>query len=190
MLANRRPASAADLAALTADILQQLSERIRAGAASAWQEYWNVDPYNRAEKPKPENGCRNVLLADLERELTPLGIDAVKEGSYADDKRSDIRVAYGGFNIPVEIKRSCHPDWWSGIRTQLIAKYTRDRSTDGYGIYLVFWFGETEDCRPVPASGRRPKSPEELQQALCDNLSALERRKISVCVIDVSRPVA
>ena len=123
------------------------------------------------------------MLSDLQRELAPLGIDAAKEGSYADDKRADIRVAYGGFNVPVEIKRSCHRAWCSAVKTQLIAKYTRDPGADGYGIYLVFWFGEAE-----PASGRKPKSPDEMRQAILDTLSATERRKIHVCVIDVSKP--
>ena len=71
----------------------------------------------------------------------------MREGSYKDDKRADIRLSVPGFNIPIEIKRSCHDDWWSSIRTQLIAEYTRDPDTDGYGIYLVFWFGEAEGCK-------------------------------------------
>ena len=193
VLDNGRPANAADLWALTVDLLRQFSERIRDGATSDWRQYWNVDQYNRAEKPKPENACRDALLSDLQQALTPLGVEAVKEGSYADDKRSDIRVSVPWFNVPIEIKRSCHPDWWSAIKTQLIANYTRDPGADGYGIYLVFWFGEAKGCRPVPASGRRPKSPEELGRALIDSLSDLtksERRKISVCVIDVSKPDA
>ena len=191
VLANRRPAGVADLWALATDILEQLARHIRDGPTSDWRQYWNVDQYNRAETPKPENGCRDALLSDLDRELTPLGVEAIKEGSYADDKRSDIRLSVpglSGYNVPIEIKRSCHDDWWSAIKTQLVAKYTRDPGADGYGVYLVFWFGEAEGCRPKPASGRKPKSPEELRQALIGNLSHYERRKISVCVLDVSKP--
>ena len=190
VLANRRPASAADLAAFTTDILRQLSKRIRDGATSDWRQYWNVDKHNIPQRPKVENACRDALLSDLRTALAPLSIDAVAEGTYADDKRSDIGVAYQRFNVPIEIKRSCHADWWSGIKTQLIAKYTRDPDTDGYGVYLVFWFGEAEGCRTVPASGRKPKSPGELRRVLMDTLSKHERRKISICVIDVSKPDA
>ena len=190
VLANRRPASAADLAAFTTDILRQLSKRIRDGATSDWRQYWNVDKHNIPQRPKVENACRDALLSDLRTALAPLSIDAVAEGTYADDKRSDIGVAYQRFNVPIEIKRSCHADWWSGIKTQLIAKYTRDPDTDGYGVYLVFWFGEAEGCRTVPASGRNPKSPGELRRVLMDTLSKQERRKISICVIDVSKPGA
>ena len=188
VLANRRPASAADLWALVADLLRQLSEKIRDGATTDWRRYWNVDQYNQPDNPKPENGGRDALLSDLERELVPLGIDATKEGSYADDKRADIRVSYGGFNVPVEIKRSCHREWCSAVKTQLIANYTGGPGTDGYGIYLVFWFGEAKGCSPAPASGRTPKSPDELRDMLLVTLTSSERRKIHVCVIDVSKP--
>ena len=190
VLDNGHPASATDLWALTVDMLNQVARRARHGATSDWRQYWNVDRHNRPEGSRPENACRDTLLSDLQRELTPLGVDAAKEGSYANDKRADIRVTFGGFNVPIEIKRSCHRDWWSGIKTQLIAQYARDPGAEGHGIYLVFWFGEADGCRPVPASGRRPKSPDDLRQALLDSLSPSERRKIAVRVIDVSKPVA
>ncbi len=196
VLKNDRPANAADLAALTTDILVQMAKRIRDGATSDWCQYWNVDRYNRAEDPKPETACRDALLSDLEQRLRPLGVEAVAEGAYADDKRADIRISVPGSdgtpgcNVPIEIKRSCHNDWWSAVKSQLIAKYTRDPGADGYGIYLVFWFGEARGCRPKPASGRRPKSPGELREALLGSLTELERRKISVCVIDVSKELA
>ena len=191
VLASGRSAGVADLWALATDILEHLARNIRDGATSDWRQHWNLDQYNRAEVPIPENGCRDRLLSDLEQALAPLGVEASKEGSYADDKRSDIRLSapgHSGYNVPIEIKRSCHRELWSAIHTQLIAKYTRDPGADGYGIYLVFWFGEAEGCRPTPRSGPKPKSATELQQALLDSLSDLERRKISVCVIDVSKP--
>ena len=190
VLDNRQPAGAADLWALTVDLLRQLSREIRDGATSDWRQFWNVDKDNRAVKPKPENGCRDALLSDLCRELTPLGIEAVREGSYKDDKRSDIRVSVPPWNVPIEIKRSCHRKLWSAIKTQLIDEYTLDPGADGYGIYLVFWFGEAERCRPTPRSGPVPKCAADLQTALRATLSHSERRKISVCVIDVARPPA
>ncbi len=91
-------------------------------------------------------------------------------------------------DVPVEIKRSCHRDLWSAIKKQLIAKYTRDPGTDGYGIYLVFWFRETERCRPTPGEGVPPKCATDIEKRLRDALSAAERLKISICVIDVSEP--
>ena len=178
-LDNLKPANAADLAALTMDSLSDMAKRIRDGNTSGWRQYWNMD------SPEDEDLCRNTLLLNLQLKFEPLGIDAQPEGRYADDKRADIRVAYGNFNVPVEIKKSTHRDLWRAIREQLIAKYTRDPGADGYGIYLVFWFG-TEGC-PMPPSGKRPSSAHELQERLLDTLSPDEKFKISICVIDVSK---
>ena len=155
-LDNRTPANAGDLAALVFDELEGISIRIRDGSNSKWRDFWNVDRYDRPVNPRPEESCRRAVLSDLRERLERLGIDAQPEGVYADDNRSDIRVSFGGFNVPVEIKRSCHRDLWTAVRNQLIAKYTRDPGAAGHGIYLVFWFGHTEECRPTKcAAGLR-----------------------------------
>ena len=105
VLDNGPPANVADLWALTIDFLRQLSREIRDGATSDWRQYWNVDQYNKAQRPKPENACRDALLSDLRTALAPLSIDAVAEGTYADDKRSDIRLSVTPHNVPIEIKK-------------------------------------------------------------------------------------
>ena len=185
---KKRPANAADLAALTFEYLREIAQAIRHGNTSDWRQYWNVDSYNRPVDPKPEKACRDALLSVLKSKMDPLGIDVQPEGNYADDKRSDIRVFFSGSNVPVEIKKSCNRDLWSAIKTQLIAKYTRDPDADGNGIYLVFWFGDTEHCRPTPGEGAPPKSATEIEKRLRSTLSADERLKVSICVIDVSEP--
>ena len=187
-LDNCQPANPADLAAVTEDVLVDLARDIRHGNTSDWRQYWNVDSHNRAEDPKPEDACRDALLSDLRQKLPSKGVDAQPEGTYADDKRSDLRVSCDGFNVPIEIKKSTHDDLWKAIRSQLIEKYTRDPGAAGYGIYLVFWFGRAQ-CKRPPA-GLAPQTPDALRDQLLAsaNLSFEERRKISVCVIDVSKP--
>ena len=180
------PADAADLAALVTDHLDEIARKIRGGPTSDWRQYWNVDQYNRPTCEKPEDACRDNLLSDLQDRLKQLDIDAQPEGQYANDKRADIRVSCRDFQVPIEIKRNVHRDLWSAPRNQLIAQYTIDPNTDGYGIYLVFWFGK--DRTQPPPSGTRPANSEELKTRLEATLSPDEARKISVCVIDVSRP--
>lgn len=188
-LDKRKPANAADLTALTFEYLREISSNIRDGNTSDWRQYWNEDSYNQPESPKPEDACRNTLLSTLRIRLTQLGIDAQPEGRYADGKRADIRVSLDRYNVPVEIKKDCHRDLWSAIKTQLIAKYTRDPQAEGCGIYLVFWFGDTEDHRLTPpASGPLPRTAVELEDRLRSTLSAEEIRKIRICVVDVSNP--
>ena len=186
-LKNGRPANAGDLAALVVDEVGLLSVQIRDGSASSWKHFWNVDGYNRATDPRPEQSCRDVILLALQRRLGRLGIDAQPEGTYADEKRSDIRLSFGSFNVPVEIKRSCHRDLWTAMRNQLLLKYARDPGADGFGIYLVFWFGPDCCCKPTALEGWVPANADELEARLTEQLSGPARSRISVCVIDVSK---
>ena len=192
-LEKDRPANVADLAALTFDFLTKLARTIRDGSTNDWRQYWNPDQdsHRRLSKPMHEDHCRDQLLSDLKSQVEPLGIDAAPEGRYADEKRSDIRVSFGGFNVPVEIKKSDHRNLWSALHSQLIAKYTRDPGAGdpgagGYGIYLVLWFGKGH-CQP-PESGAPPRSATELEKRLRDTLSPEKERMIRICVIDVSVP--
>ncbi len=89
-------------------------------------------------------------------------------------------------NIPIEIKKSMHRELWSAIRNQLVRKYTRDPGSEGYGVYVVLWFG-VQDV-PTPPSGLRPQNALELRERLRDGLEADERLKISIVVIDVANP--
>ncbi len=182
-LDNYRPASAADLAALTTDLLGGLAREIRDGSASLWKQFWNTDNRGAPTTPKHEDRCRDLLLKFLrDRGLDRLGVESQQEVHYADDKRADIRVSFGGFNIPIEIKKSMHRELWSAIRNQLVRKYTRDPGSEGYGVYVVLWFG-VQDV-PTPPSGPRPQNALELRERLRDGLEADERLKISIVVID------
>ena len=182
------PANSGDLAALVVDRLQEIAVQIRNGNTDGWKKYWNVDSYERPSEPRPENTCRDTLLEELGHRL-PNGIDAQREGQYANNKRSDIRIAYHNFHGPVEIKRNSHRAVWRAMRDQLIKQYTRDPETDGHGIYLVFWFGKHgKKETPPPPLGTRPTNAEEMKEKLEATLSPDQARKISVCVVDVSRP--
>ena len=188
VLDNRRPANAADLAALTAELLSAMSGDIRDGRSSDWRKYWNVDAHNRLLQPKSENACRDYLLHDLKLRMAPYG-SAIQAGvRYAHDKRGDMSVSLDGFSVPVEVKRSCHRDLWSAMKRQLIDRYAGDPDADGRVIYVVFWFGNHEQCRPTAGHGSPPKSAVELENQLRDTLCASEQLSISICVVDVSGP--
>lgn len=180
-LANLRPASAADLWALTLDHLTQLASEIRNGSTNDYRQYWAND------EPKLENDCRDALLSDLKQRLATVGVAAEREGNYADDKRADIKVIASPHHVPIEVKRETHPDLWKAIGSQLIAKYGRESASDGYGIYLVFWFSG----KLMPAAGdggNKPKTSQELQQRLTATLPEALKHKIAVLVVDCSKP--
>ncbi|MCY4610890.1 MAG: hypothetical protein OXC38_04230 [Gammaproteobacteria bacterium] len=178
------PANAADLWALLTDRLDEIGVQISYGNAGGRRPCWNEDEHRRPTSPKHEDSCRDAILDRLDRRL-PQSIDLQPDGHYARDKRADIRVWCQGFNVPVEIKKNSHPDLWSAAKDQLIKKYAIDPHTDGYGIYLVLWFGK--DQTQPPPSGLCPADPESLRQQLSAALSESEARKISVRIIDVSK---
>ena len=184
------PANAGDLAALVTDRLDEMGRQIRDDNANGWRPFWNESPRSRVgTTPKHEESCRDALLGEL-RSLLPSEVHAEPEARYANDKRADIRVSCRDFHIPVEIKKGSHRRLWSALREQLIARYARDPATDGYGIYVVLWFGGIDGRTPSPPSGGPPRDPGALRQRLQDTLTPEEARKISVCVIDVSAPAA
>lgn len=184
-LANGPPSNAGDLAALLADRLCEIAAEVRTGNANGWRLFWNEQRHRRPCEPKHEDSCRDALLLLLRERLAPV-IDAQPEGRYANDRRADVRVACRDFQVPIEIKKNTHRDLWSAMRGQLLAHYTQDPATDGYGIYLVFWFGA--DGTPPPPNGSPPRSGPELEARLTESLSAAEARRIVVRVIDVGMP--
>lgn len=185
------PTSAADLAALVVDRLLEIGDDLRGGDANPWRLFWNeTGPGREPAETKHEDSCRDALLSLL-RAALPEGVKVWPEGRHADDRRSDLRVTYGNFAVPVEIKKNTHRKVWSSASRQLAARYATDPAADGYGIYLVLWM---DPARTSPApEGRRPKSPEEMEERLrkglvLDGLPPTDARKISVCVLDVRRP--
>ncbi len=181
------PANAADLAALLEDRLTDICEDLRGSNSDLWRQFWNEDRHGRLTRSKHEDSCRDALLTNLQRRL-PDDVDAVREGSYAADTRSDIRANCLGFNVPIEIKKDSHPDLWKAMHDQLMAQYTTDPATDGYGIYLVLWFADSDKPATRHPYGKRPSTPEELQDHLEQRLTAEEARKITVTVMDVTKP--
>lgn len=188
LLCDGPPANAADLHALLCGHLRDVGEHIRGDNADLWRLFWADDQNSPPTQPKQEDSCRDALLGVLRGRL-PAAVDAQPEGQYAAERRADIRAASRSFNVPVEIKKNSHPDLWSAIHDQLIAKYTTDPETGGHGIYAVLWFGsDVEGYRRHPVDGDRPGTPLELACRLNESLSTDQRRKIGVVVLDVTRP--
>ncbi len=190
LLCNGPPVNAADLHALLCDHLRDVGEHIRGDNADLWRQFWADDQNSPPTQPKQEDSCRDALLGVLRGRL-PAAVDAQPEGQYAAERRADIRAASKNFNVPVEIKKNSHPDLWSAIHAQLIAKYTTDPETGGHGIYTVLWFGSDVEGYPRhPVHGDRPRTPLELACRLNETLSPDQRRKIDVVVLDVTKPCA
>ncbi len=74
-----------------------------------------------------------------------------------------------------------------GMAEQLAQKYTHGLRCDGYGIYVVFWFGaDRKYMKVVPPEGGIPQKPSELKDRLHQRLTPDLRRRIHLVVIDVA----
>ena len=186
VLNDGHPASAADLAALAVDRILAIGEQVRDGDADLWRHFWSEGKHGKPKRPKIEPSCELALLAALRPQL-PEGGRVESEARYAGNRRSDLQVSFGDFAVPVETKMSSSRDLWTGITAQLIPRYTRDPRSDGYGIYVVFWHGPEHAKRPTP-TGKPPRTADELQDRLIQQLTTEAQRKVSVIVLDVSPP--
>ncbi len=180
------PTKATDLLALVTDHLDDLAAEVCRGDENIWRGFWNVDGYGRPTSPRSENSCRDLVLRELRTRLDDR-ITVAPEAQHANNTRSDLRVSYSGFTVPIEIKREGHRGLWTAVSDQLVAKYTTLPAADGHGIYLVLWFGGQRI--PKGPSGQLVQTPQTLKQALEETLPAASGSKIDVRVVDVTRPV-
>ena len=185
------PGSAADLAALVAERLHQLAKRIRDGSTDDWMQYWHRDPTDRTGRkvtePMLENPCRRVLVSALKPLLERHEVAFTQDEQVAEEKRPDIMAHFPPHAVPIEVKRSSSDELWTAANGQLRTRYCRDPRSDGYGIYLVLWFG-ADYLGKAPPRGRRPESAGELAYRLEAQLAPQHRLQIEVVVIDVSAP--
>lgn len=183
ILNNSSPTGPQDLQTIVLDCLDQMAQDIKTNNGDLFRKFWTEGADN---KHKTENSCRDALLEMLRTHLTPRGIDCQPEVDSANDKRADIRVAYENrFVVPIEIKGEWHPALWTSIQSQLIPQYTKQRETDGFGIYLVLWVGGSEQPG-ARDGGKKPSIPKELESRLRRGLPQNVRSHIAVRVIDIT----
>ena len=190
-LKNAYPANITDLHALTIDHLQNLKKEILDGNTDKYKAFWRCDSHGRIETPEIEEICRNRLIDFLSPKI-PQGLHVEPEGHMADDKRADIIIlADGNMKLPLELKRDMHTDVWNACMSQLDRLYTRDPDASGYGIYVVFWFGNKRTTSLVtPPDGiSKPNSASEMELQLRRLIPDAKRHYLDVVVIDVTSRV-
>jgi NTP pyrophosphatase (non-canonical NTP hydrolase) len=188
-LANKSPANSADLSALAVDRLRDLGNHIRHDGTDSLELFWRTDDEGRPT-PKIENACRDALMALLRDKLLLRSVQVEREASAANLTRADLRVSAVASGrrvvVPIEIKKEDHRELWTAWRSQLDGSYVTDPAADGFGIYLVLWFG----IKPRSASkGERPQSAAELENMLRCRIPEQDRARLSVVVFDLSRPI-
>gem|GEM_PF-1046879 len=127
---------------------------------------------NKAENPKVENSCRDIVMQRLKDRYLDLEITKEKEEA---DNRVDLNIKHKDnleFEVQIECKRDDNKNIYAGVKEQLIDKYLNSKVE--YGIYLVFYFG-----------AKKSLDIEEFKQKLLSEVPAEYREKIKIIVIDL-----
>ena len=184
------PANADDLRDMLMEVLDNLRENkyCEGNPNNLRKQYWNTATAGKGgtqiqPKAKRENECRGFLANEIEHGL-PQSCRVDTEASSARERRADLLVSSGEFEVPVEIKRANNRELWSGIEDQL-ADYVRRPKAHGCGVYLVLWF---DTCKNPPSDFPcpKPKNPEELKLALTEFAKQGGHDGIRVFVMDLS----
>jgi hypothetical protein len=189
-LAGGPPVNGADLRAIVVEVLRGMAGELHTSSTTPWKRYWNTDQSGSVTDPRIENQCRDYVLDRLIDRVRPYGIAiAIPEAQLAESRRADMLIATGaGRSLPIEVKRHFHPDVWPAASTQL-QDYVTHESSDGFGLYLVLWFGVAGNRRRLPLrpSGKKqPSTAADLESALTEDLPDEMRRRTDVIVFDVS----
>jgi hypothetical protein len=192
-LTRGAPANTEDLKALFLADLIDAGLDIRQSNLDKYRIYWSGGSRYALGIPRDEDYCRDRLVDYLRVRLKPLGVWVEPEGHMAADKRADMVIlAPNGLKLSVEVKRDTHQDLWTASKTQLERLYTRDPTTRGYGVYLVFYFGPRRGrgITPHPDGVSVIDSPDDLKKALDKSVPAELCNRITCAVIDVSPPAS
>jgi hypothetical protein len=179
------PLTIDDLMAWTMDALSVVQRKVRADDAESWRGF-----YDDTGNPYPEERCRDHLIG-LMRQVS-VEIEFAPEGHVSGDKEVDILCSAGNLRLPIEVKGQWHDQLWVGADEQLDRLYTTDWRAERRGLYLVFWFGDTKKPTKALASPGRgvapPKSADELREMLVLRSKGAVDGRISIVVLDATRP--
>lgn len=183
---NLAPVSLVDLQTLVIEELAIAQAKIRSDDAESWRGF-----YDDKSNPFVEERCRDHLLGLLRQGASGFAFDP--ETHVAADKEVDITCSAGTLRIPIEIKGQWHSELWTGSDRQLDALYTPDWRAEGYGIYLVLWFGEQKQAtKRLKSPGRHetlPKTADELKQMLIAKSRSARESRVAVFVLDLARSI-
>ncbi|MDI9854732.1 hypothetical protein [Comamonas sp. 17RB] len=184
-LRNLSPACSADLQALTIDHLHDMERHLRGAETFALKQFWkSVDDPSIPDK---ENDCRDLLLERLQPRLAQINVTAISERRAANDKRADIRIEHAAAGqliaVPIEVKKDNNESLWTAWKFQLQELYSTDPAADGYGIYLVLWFGVKTRASP---EGDMPLDAADLEQLLTARVPVPDRARLKIVVMDLT----
>lgn len=185
VLSNQEPASSKDLFLYSFNLLIDIQHSIKYTNTDIYKAFWNENPRGQITSPKCEESCRDRLLDLMRTQLSFLNLNSEPEGHMAQDKRADIILSQGnGLILPFELKCESHPKLWDAQTNQLMPLYSSDVRANGYGIYVVFWFGKKKLKNPF----NKKSTINSATGLSCVLESLTPNERIRPFVLDVSKP--
>lgn len=181
VLLNGEPTGPKDLQLLMLDQLEYFQKRLKHSETNEYKIYWN------GNNPHVENYCRDRIIDALNPYLERFNVRMHKEGARSDETRCDILCTYNAIDLPIEIKGQWHPKLWTAASDQL-KNYTEDYHTNGFGLYIILWFGYIPEQIKLPTAWKhnRPKSLDEMKKFLDDCYQDLPEAT-QIYVLDLSK---
>ncbi len=181
------PVNGADLSVISTQVLQEYAHCVRNRKPNRVHQFWQMN-LEKAIPTKPQcfNHCRDMIVTSLQKKFNKYGVTVQLGEEPADGQRFNIHLTFDDkYWIPIELIGNDHHKIWRAISENLVSEFLYDPFSDGYGVYLVLWFGPQYMRVPLP-SGQIPQSPEELRILLQDQLPLEAKRHISIIIMDVS----
>jgi hypothetical protein len=183
VLVNSTPLNHADLQSLVLDQLEMLQRRLKNSPTNDYVTFW------KDSTPHSENYCRDRVVAHLVPYLEKFTIRCYTEGTMPENQRCDFLNSLNLIDLPVEVKGQWHPDLWTSAYSQL-ETYSKMYRANGYGIYLVLWFGPTKEKGPQKFGNVKIETYREMLTFLETTYSDKLSTRTKLFVLDLSRPLA
>lgn len=184
---DQAPLTPKQLQAWVMEELEIVQAKIRANDVDSWRNFYNDDLI-----PRDEEYCRDRLLELLRYDQAVVHYEP--ESHVAADKEVDIGCRVGSdIFLPIEIKGQWHREVWTAADTQLNHLYASDWRAQGFGIYLVLWFGPQLGGKALRSAGRGaspPQTPTEMKDLLIAKSAAAQTGNVSIFVMDITIPVS
>lgn len=188
VLGKSEPVDSSTLHAVTIYHLKTIQIEIRQNNVNRWKDCWNEEG-GKITTQKREDSCQRLLIELLRNAFNQsAAIDIQPEGHLVAASRTDIVLSLSpNVKLFIELKCDTHPELWKACKEQLEINIQAPE-TNGYGIYVVFWFGEQRKAKiPSPPEGIvMPNSAAELERSLNFLIDEDKKEKITAIVIDVS----
>lgn len=183
---NKAPENCKDLKILVLELLEEIQSKVKASELDSYKMFYEDGKNKNPNKPHGENYCRDRLADLLKPYIEPYQFRLDTEKDMPDDKRADLVCNNSEMQLPIEVKRQWHNDLWTAMNDQLGDLYLKEYQSQGQGVYLIFYFGETLTKKPKSNNVYKPQNAMQLQEYLTVCIEEKYKQGIDVFVIDLS----